>query len=441
MTPAAVAGSSASSGSPTDTSGAGAVVFRNAAWSLVGNAAFAACQWGVVVVLARRSGTVELGRYALAAAVTAPIVLLFNCALRTVQAADVERRYAFADYLGFRTLSLAAAATAILIAAPIVAVDRATFIVLLIVGLGKLIEAGADLLHGLLWQRERLEAVGKSQLLRGAMMLGGALLATQIGGGAALVAAFGAVAALLVTLVYDLPTVQAALPVADRSLRRLLRPRWVAAQLKSLARLTLPLGVTVLLGTLIFNMPRYAGQNSLGTEALGVFAALAYFALAGNLVATSLAQAAMPGWSRLHAAGSHRVFRRAVARQAVGVGVLGLIGVLIAQQFGGPLLGLLYGPSFAAHGAVFTILMAATACGMVVCVLDHGLYAAQRFHVQVPLNLAVVAVTAVACIWATPHFGLVGAAWATLGSMAAGILLRMPLVFAGGSPSLRRADA
>ena len=78
----------------------------NFAWTFVGNVVYAGCQWGMLVVLAKLGSPARVGEFALALAVTAPILMFTNLALRAVQATDSRQEYTFGDYLGLRLLSL-----------------------------------------------------------------------------------------------------------------------------------------------------------------------------------------------------------------------------------------------------------------------------------------------------------------------------------------------
>ncbi|MBI3696996.1 MAG: hypothetical protein HY238_19450 [Acidobacteria bacterium] len=60
---------------------------------LAGTAAYAASQWGMVVVLARLGDPVLVGHCAVAVALTAPPLMLSNLQLRQVVAADAEGRW------------------------------------------------------------------------------------------------------------------------------------------------------------------------------------------------------------------------------------------------------------------------------------------------------------------------------------------------------------
>src|SRR5712671_3691040 len=78
-------------------------------WVLAGNVLYSACQWGIVVALAKLGSPEKVGEYAFGMALTAPIVLFANLQLRALLASDVEGRFSFGQYLTFRLVTLAGA--------------------------------------------------------------------------------------------------------------------------------------------------------------------------------------------------------------------------------------------------------------------------------------------------------------------------------------------
>ncbi len=46
---------------------------RNVAWALAGNLGYSACQWGVLVCIAKLGTAADVGRFALGLALTAPV--------------------------------------------------------------------------------------------------------------------------------------------------------------------------------------------------------------------------------------------------------------------------------------------------------------------------------------------------------------------------------
>src|ERR1043165_9211480 len=74
----------------------------NFLWSLTGTIIYAGCQWGMLVALAKLGDAEMVGQFALALAVTAPVLMFTNLQLRSVQATDARKDYAFGDYLALR---------------------------------------------------------------------------------------------------------------------------------------------------------------------------------------------------------------------------------------------------------------------------------------------------------------------------------------------------
>ena len=65
------------------------------AWVLSGNILYSACQWFIVLLLAKLGSPEQVGLYALGMAVSAPIVLFANLQLRTLLATDVTHQFGF----------------------------------------------------------------------------------------------------------------------------------------------------------------------------------------------------------------------------------------------------------------------------------------------------------------------------------------------------------
>src|SRR5207249_10179214 len=70
----------------------------NFLWTLAGNVIYAACQWGILVALAKLGTPQMVGEFALALAVTAPILIGAGLSLRSVPVTDALGEYEFRDY-------------------------------------------------------------------------------------------------------------------------------------------------------------------------------------------------------------------------------------------------------------------------------------------------------------------------------------------------------
>jgi O-antigen/teichoic acid export membrane protein len=377
-------------------------------WSLAGNVVYAACQWAMLVVLAKLGSTEAVGRFSLGLAVTAPVILLAGLQLRTVQATDHRDRFRFGDYLGLRLLTTALALAAVGLIVAAAGYGRETALVVLAVGLGKAFEAVADVYYGLFQQRERMERVARALMLQGVLGLAALAVLLHLTGSLVWATAGWAAAAALALTAYTLPAARA-LARADA-----LRPRWEPRALGRLAWLALPLGVVMMLVSLNTNLPRYFIEGERGERELGIFSAIAYLMAAGNTVVAALGQAVSPRLAKHFAAGDRRAFA-ALLGKLVGVAVLvGAAGVAVALAAGRPLLTLLYRPEYADHESLLLWVMAASGLGYVASFLGYGMSAARYFRAQLPLFAAVALVTAAACAVLVPRFGLVGGAVACL---------------------------
>ena len=78
---------------------------RNFSWTLVGNIVYSACQWGILVILAKLGNPEMVGQYGLAIAIATPVLALSSLQLRQVLTTDVKETVAFGEYLGFRLIT------------------------------------------------------------------------------------------------------------------------------------------------------------------------------------------------------------------------------------------------------------------------------------------------------------------------------------------------
>ncbi|HSL70768.1 MAG TPA: oligosaccharide flippase family protein, partial [Longimicrobiales bacterium] len=143
----------------------------NASATLAGNIIYSACQWGLLVALARLGSTEMVGQFALGLAVSGPIMLLTSLQLRAVQATDAAGSNHFSEYLALRLVTSAVALGVIACAALMVGDSPAAALVILLVGSTKVMDSISDVYRGLMQQSERMDRVAVSMGLRGLVTL------------------------------------------------------------------------------------------------------------------------------------------------------------------------------------------------------------------------------------------------------------------------------
>jgi len=385
----------------------------------------------MLVVLAKLGSPEMLGRFALALAVTAPVFMFTNLQLRAVEATDMAHQFAFADYMGLRTLSTA---LALLVIVGLAAWSRYPVwiaAVIVIVGCAKGAESISDAVYGLVQRHERMDLIARSMVLKGLISLAAFALTIALTRSLLMGAAALAIAWSLVLVTYDFSLAQrfaGASPAPEG--RHPSLPRFSRDTLVRLTRLSIPLGVTMMLISLNVNVPRYFIEHYAGPRALGFFAAIAYLMVAGNLVTNAIAQSATPKLASRHASGDVRAFRALLVRLCAVAAVPGIAGLLVAIPAGKTVLRLLYRADYESYSAVFTLLMIAAAVGFVTSILGYGMTAARIFKPQPALFAVVVLVSAAACYFWVPAHGIEGAAFALILAaviqLAGSILILLP---------------
>jgi O-antigen/teichoic acid export membrane protein len=369
------------------------------AWTLAGNGVYAAGQWAILSLFAKLGSSEMLGEYALAIAITSPVVMLSHLNLRAVLATDIAQKHPFGDYLAVRLVATAMGLAVIAILGFATGRSTSMAIVILAAGIAQSAENVSDIYYGAMQRRERMDSIAQSMMARAAVSAAalGIVLAATRGIVPAMLALAGA--RLAVLLLYDRP-------VGSRS--ELLARSGPGAQF-AIVRAALPLGIVLMLASLNTNLPRYAIERRLGMPALGAFAAAASFMTAGNTVTNALGQSATPRLARYFAERNRARFLRLALQLVVLALALGAAGVVVAAIAGAPILRILYRAEYAQNAPLLTQVMAAAIPAYAAGILGYVITSARAFDAQLPLFCLVAASCGLASWLLIPRFGLAGA--------------------------------
>ena len=371
-------------------------VISNVRWTFAGNSLYALSQWMMVVVLARYTNPQTVGTLALALAITAPVIILFNMQLRAVIATDVTGHYDFQQYFQTRVLTTISAVALMLPRAAPVSHERVN-------RLGH--HPDRTLKSGRISQRHhpRLLATDRThgarrqvpQPIRAFLTLGTFTLAiattrSLIWGSAAFLSG-----SIGVFLAYDLPQVRRVLlshghPV--RSMATLFGLGAVGQRTAlALVRLALPLGIAAMLISLNSAIPRYFVNLYSGKRDLGIFSALSYFIVVGNLLTNAVGQSVLPRLARAYKLGTRTQFNHLLTGLLACSMLVAIGSMTVALLFGRRLL-LIYGREYADAYPVFLLIMAAASIAYSLSILNFSLNAIGAYRVQIPIFVAVTLV-------------------------------------------------
>lgn len=398
---------------------------RNFSWTFLGNVVYAGCQWGMLIVLAKLGSPEMVGQFTLGLALTAPVLMFTNLNLRNLQATDAKESFRFIDYLGLRLISTGAALAVIVVIPFIAKYSWNTTCVIWLIGLAKALESISDIIYGLFQHHELMDRIAKAMILKGPLSLfllgiGVYLSGNVIWGIVGLLTAWAII--LLVYEVWSAIQILGQFALSQQggniplvaNLKKWAFPKWHWKTLFSLTYLALPLGFVMMLISLNANIPRYMIEQSIGTRELGIFSALSYLMVAGDLVLSALGQSASPRLAKYYVSGNRSGFCNLLLK-LVGIGtLLGAIGIVLALVGGKALLTILYGSEYADHKDVFIFLMIAAGINYVARFLGSAMTASRYLNVQIPIFLSMTATSALACWYLIPIFGLKGAALALI---------------------------
>lgn len=379
-------------------------------WILSGNVIYSACQWGIILLLARLGNAEQVGMYALGMAVCAPIVLFANLQLRTLLASDVRDEFRFGNYLAFRFVSLGLALLLVIGAAFWSAPDGLRRKVIILVGFAQVLEYVSDTYYGLMQRCDRMDRLSRSLMVKGPLSLGALCAAMYFTRDVFWAIAALAIGRLCVLLAWDSRLGYARMAWNNLSARL----EWNRSAMVRLWTLSFPLGIISMLAALTSNIPRYFIEARLGTTELGIYSAIASLLAAGTLFISAFGQSIMVPAAKACAAGDRSRFRGFVL-QTAAIGAIPGIGAVLAAAFCGRfVLAKLFRPEYRDHVDVFVWLMVAGTAIFVTSGLGFVITAARVLVPQIPLLLSNCGTAAVASAVWVPKYGLRGAAAAVL---------------------------
>ena len=375
-------------------------------WVLSGNVIYSACQWCIVIFLAKLGSPEDVGLYALGMAVAAPIIFFANLQVRTLLASDVKDEFRFGQYLAFEFVSLSIAFVAILCVAGWSGSDWLHRGIIALVGFAQTLEYVSDTFYGLMQKYDRMDRMSRSLMMKGPLAVSFLCIIMFLTRNV-LWAVLGLVAGrMLILLLWD-SRVAFARKLDTRLTARL---EWNNRDMFRLLRVAWPFGVISMLASLTGNIPRYFIEGHRGTAELGIYSAIASLLTAGSLIVSAFGQSVMVPAARAAVDGDRPRYRSFILQSVLLGAALGIGALLVALIGGRFLLSHIFRPEYGEHADIFVWLMGAGIVYFMSSGIGYVMTAARALKPQIPLLLANCSATALACSWLVPRHGLRGAA-------------------------------
>ena len=383
-------------------------VWRGFGWAFCGNMLYSICHWGLFILLARIGSPELVGQFALALAISGPVIFVGNLQLRAIQASDAGWQHQFADYWTLRLLMAPLAFLVIVAIALLGNYSTAVTLVILAMGVAKVIESLSDVCFGAIQRNDRLDLVGKSLCMKGpaTLLLMGLLVwltqSVAIGVGGVVVVW------LLLFLLFDFANVRRGQSERATQSSRILHWNW--PQQKRLIAVGLPMGASMGLLSLTVGLPNILIEYELGEREVGIFAALASLTWAGLPLINAMGQTVMPRLGQIYVDGDKRRLRRLVICLAALGGIFGAVGLLAVWLLGEWLVAPLYGAEYAEHVDLLIWLMAAASILYAVRFLADALTAMRCVRIHLFVQGLAAAIVLFGGLMVVPTSGMIGMA-------------------------------
>lgn len=256
----------------------------NILWNTIGNIFYLVCQWLLSVVVVRISGSyADAGVLTLAISTTNIFATLAAFSVRNYQVSDLSEKYSQSDYIAHRIITCSVAVILCIAFTMISGYRLSAALSIAAYMLMKTVEAFADVFHGILQKRWRLDIVGRSCIYRGVILIVSFTLVYKLLGQLPLALLIMAMLTAAIFFLYDFRVVR---KLTDLSCR------FNRSNLIALSKDCLPvLGYSLFLNAIVLTT-RFFIERYHGEEMLGYYGSVSTIAVivqtASNLILTPL---------------------------------------------------------------------------------------------------------------------------------------------------------
>lgn len=247
--------------------------FWNTAWSMM----LAASTIIMLLAVTRSAGLAAGGLFSLALAIGQQFQTLGMYEVRTYQVTDVEKRFAFGDYLALRFLTVAAMAIGIVALSALRGTSPADCAALALIASLKLFDAFEDVFYSELQRCGYLALAGRAGFIRS--------FVTTVSFTALVFVTQDLLTSTFLCFCVSFATMLLVFLPPSRRLFPL-RPHWSLSAIRSLSLACLPLFLASFIAIYLANAPRFAIDRFLDHDQQGYFAIIFMPAFAINLAST-----------------------------------------------------------------------------------------------------------------------------------------------------------
>ncbi len=395
----------------------------NMLWNSFGSLFYLGCQWLMTVLVVRFSnGFDAAGTLTLAMSVYNIFSSVALYRMYTYQVSDVRHENAVGEYFGFRiitcVIALGMAAIYSFATCPLDSVAA-----ILAFFLYKIANLFIDVLHGLDQQHHRMDFIGKSLIIQGAMSLVVFCAVQTLANDLVVAFLCMTIGTALIGLLYDLP----------RSTRfEQLKIGISRKKTAHLLKYCFPIVVAAIACNAAPSLPRQILASIDGASSLGIYASVAAPATIIQMGASYIYNPLLGYFSEAYEKKDMKKLAALLLKASAAIAAISLIAAIALLLIGEPLLVFLFGDQIAPHVYLMTPIIICTAITAYVWFLNDILVAIRHFKGNFIGNVCAVILSVPAAFFLIPIYGMNGVSFATIlayGASAMVMLVYLLLVF------------
>lgn len=377
--------------------------FKNISWIFTANLIASFTKWLILIFIARLLSPTDVGIYALALAIGAPITIFSNMKLKSLYVSEMNLK--FSDYLYARNILNIVAISALMLIT--ICFYPQYFFTIVIVGIMKIFDLQSDLYYALPYKNEDMQKIGK-------LIINKHLLTLFV---------FVIVLALKENLNIAL-TLQLIMQVfffffiEKRGISKKFKYEKNSFDLKNIKKLYLlglPLGIAMMIASFNSSYPRFILESQESAKLLGIFSTIAYVLIIGNLVISAVSQVFLPKLTSYIQVKDYETFYNIIFKRLTYFSILlGGFIVLLSYFVGESLLDFIYGDTYGEYVNLLILLSIAMALDFVSVNFETALIAMRYVSVQPKISLFLLIVNISIAYFMIVQYGMYGAAYSII---------------------------
>lgn len=392
---------------------------ENSFYNTVGSIFYCFCQWlvsSVFVVHFSPEATLvsNTGILQLAMSVTNMFFSISMYSMRTYQISDTENRYSDREYIGVRIVTCFFALILCALYAVACGYELNGIACIVFYMIYKLSESFSDVLHGIDQKNYRMDYVGISFILRGAVTVAVFPVTLYFTGNLFVAITAMAIANFAVVVLYDMPMTSRFGSV---------KPKFGTKVILSVLITCFPAMVSSATFTAITTIPRQLLESMLGEDALGYYGTMATPVVVIQVLATSIFNPMLNDLTELYVKNDTSAFLKKLAKSFLLL--LGIVAVCVA---GIALLGefavkLIFGEKFVGYTYLMYGMVGCTALYVVSWMGSNILIIARKLKVCMFASLGGLALAVLSARFFINAFSLNGVSYCVITAYALHVVI------------------